>query len=81
MTSLSLVMRQKRTAQHCGCPAESARLRDPFLRYIGKRVNSSVFRSLDIDVAHGREWLAGKNLADRYQIIVRRALGDEGGAP
>ena len=81
MTSSSLVMRAKRTAQHCGCPAESDRLRNPFLQFIGKRFNSEVFASLGINLNHGSAWLSGKNLADRYQVVVRRALGDAGGAP
>ena len=81
MTSSSLVMRAKRTAQHCGCPDESKRLRNPFLRFIGKRSDKDVFALLGINLTHGNAWLSGKNLADRYQIVVRLALGDAGGAP
>jgi hypothetical protein len=69
----------RRNGNHGGDKRESDRLRDPFLRFIGKRANATVLSELNIPIGHGTAWLAGVTvLADRHQIVVRTALDKSG---
>ena len=76
----SLIMPQKRTAQMVGNKAEADRLRFPFLRWVGTdRSNAKALADAGIPFAHGSAWLSNdKNLADKYQVIVRRLLDQSG---
>lgn len=78
---MTIIMRPKRTAQMCGDPIESDRLRPAFLKWVGRRSAAAVFREIGIPTDHGSRWMSGRTLADRYQVIVRRAMGDAAGAP
>lgn len=71
----TIIRTTRRTGAHGGDPKESERLRGPFLRYVGRRYATTVFRELDIPVGHGTAWLAGVTvLADRYQVVVQTTL-------
>lgn len=71
-----------RNANMGGDPKESERLRDPFLRLIGKRANSTVLYEVGIPIGHGSAWLAGNTiLRDIYQQRVRVALDKAGVEP
>ena len=76
----SLIMPQKRTAQMIGNKTEADRLRYPFLRWVGTdRSNAKALSDAGIPFAHGSAWLSNdKNLADKYQITVRRLLDRAG---
>jgi hypothetical protein len=66
---------RNRTGQLKGDPAESARLRLPFLRWIGNRTQAAALKAAGIDYLHGCAWLSGKTvLRAEYQPVVRRLL-------
>lgn len=73
---------RNRTSQLKGDPAESARLRLPFLRWIGNRTQAAGLKAAGIDYGHGMAWLAEKVvLREEYQPIVRRLLDEAGLLP
>lgn len=66
---------RNRTGQLKGDPAESRRLREPFLRWIGNRTQAAALKAAGIDYYHGCAWLAEKTvLREAYQPVVRRLL-------
>jgi len=81
----TLVMRPKRTAQMRGDPKESRRLIIPFLGYVGRAYRGNVRAAclaMGLDYRLVNHWTSDKSiLPDRDQVIVRKALGDSGGAP
>jgi hypothetical protein len=78
----SLIVGPKRTAGMSGDPRESERLRPLFLAWTGRRSNAAALKEAGIPHGHGMGWLSGGNLLrDEYQAVVRKLLGDAGGAP
>jgi hypothetical protein len=70
---------RRRNANQGGDPIESDRLRDPFLRWVGKRSNRAALAEAGIDIVHGSAWLIGQRvLAARYQCKVRVLLDASG---
>lgn len=68
---------RNRTSQLKGDPTESARLRLPFLRWIGNRTQAAGLKAAGIDYCHGCAWLAEKTvLREAYQPVVRRLLDE-----
>ncbi len=76
---MSLAMRPKQSANMGGNAAESDRLRPLFLRWIGKRANTTAIKAAGLPIGHATAWLNGPTiLRDVEQVKVRKLLDEAG---